>query len=117
MAYNPCLADRVRLQLSETSRVTEQQMFRGLAFLVNGKLCLCVSGQELLVRFSPDLQDALLQKPGCRPMNMNNRLLTGYAYVHPDALETEADLAFWVNLALAFNPLAKAAKKRKKAGA
>lgn len=114
MAYDQHLADRVRLQLSETSKVTEQHIFRGLAFLVNEKLCICVSGPELMVRFNPNLQAELMQKPGCRPMEMKGRVLTGYAYVAANMLTTEEDLAYWVNLALEFNPEAKASKKRKK---
>lgn len=54
MAYDAHLADRVRELLVESSPVTEQKMFGGLAFLVAGKIAVAASSQGgLLVRVNP----------------------------------------------------------------
>ncbi len=38
MAYNEKLADRIRESLAHLSKVEEKKMFRGLTFMVNGKM-------------------------------------------------------------------------------
>ena len=60
MAYDEALADRVRELLAAESRVTEQRMFGGLAFLVGGNMAIAASGQGgALVRVDPDETDGL----------------------------------------------------------
>lgn len=38
--------------------------------------------------------------------------MKGYVFVHPEGIENETQLRHWANLALEFNPKAKASKKR-----
>jgi hypothetical protein len=42
--------------------------------------------------------------------------MKGYVFVHPEGYETEAQLRHWIELALEFNPKAKASKKKREAG-
>ena len=51
MAYDEKLADRIRTTLSEMNvgHIEEKKMFRGMSFLVNGKMCLSVSGDEFML--------------------------------------------------------------------
>jgi len=51
MAYNEKLADRVREALAHLPEVEEKKMFRGVTFMVNGKMCVSVSGDEMMCRF------------------------------------------------------------------
>ena len=88
-------------------------MFRGVTFMVNGKMCVCVSGDEMLCRFDPALQETVVEKNGFRAMKMKGREYKGYGYVSPDALKSKKDFDYWVNLCLAFNSRAKASKKKK----
>jgi hypothetical protein len=48
MPYSIELAERIRkyVQAVPTIKVEEKKMFRGLAFLVNGKMCVNVSGEN-----------------------------------------------------------------------
>ena len=66
MVYDTLLADRVREYLAEFPelKIEEKEMFRGLAFLVNGKMCVNVSGQNLMCRFDPILTEELSEKTG-----------------------------------------------------
>lgn len=50
---------------------------------------------------------------GWEPMGMSNTVMKGYILVSQDVLNRKEDLDFWINLALEFNPLAKASKKKK----
>lgn len=58
-----------------------------------------------------------LDKPGCLPMDFTGRPMKGYLFIIEEGFDMDEDLAYWVDLALAYNPLAKASKKksRKKA--
>ena len=61
MPYNENLADRLREYLAEIPNieVEEKKMFRGLAFLVNDKMCVNVSGDNLMCRFDPDMEEEM----------------------------------------------------------
>ena len=54
MAYDTKLADRIREYLAEIPnlKIEEKKMFRGLTFMVNGKMCINVSGENLMCRFA-----------------------------------------------------------------
>ena len=113
MAYNEKLADRVREALSEVPKikVEEKRMFRGLAFMVNGKMCVNVSGDELMCRFDPDQQESLSERPGFKTMVMKGREYRGFGYVSEEGFKRKKDFDFWVGVCLKFNGKAKASKK------
>src|SRR4051812_47323339 len=111
MAYNEVLTNRVREALTDVANVEEKKMFRGVAFMVNGKLCVSVGDDELMCRVDPKIHDELVEKSGCRTVIMKNREYKGYVYISEDNIETKKDLEYWLSLALSFNPKAKASKK------
>lgn len=117
MAYNEKLADRVREALTHLSKVEEKKMFSGVAFLVNGKMCVNVSHDDLMCRFDPALLESLSDRVGFRPMIMKGRQLKGYCYVSPEGFRTKKDFDFWINVCLDFNSKAKASKKPAKKAA
>jgi TfoX/Sxy family transcriptional regulator of competence genes len=53
MPYNENLAHRIREALEHLPKVEEKKMFRGLTFIVNDKMCAGVSGDEMMLRFTP----------------------------------------------------------------
>jgi len=116
MAYDHKLADRIRAYLADIPglEIEEKEMFRGMTFMVNGKMCVSVSGDEMMVRFDPVWQDAFSERQGFRPMQMKNRLYKGYGYISPDAIRTQKEFIFWIQQCLDFNPRAKASGKKKK---
>jgi len=46
-------------------------------------------------------------------MIMKTKIMSGYILVSEDVLNQDQDLHWWINLALEFNPHAKASKKSK----
>jgi hypothetical protein len=116
MPYDTILADRVREYLTEFTehKIEEKEMFRGLAFLLNGKMCVNVSGQNLMCRFDPALTEELSSKTGFSQMIMKGKEYKGYCYVEPIGIQNKKDLEFWINLCLDFNDRAKSSKTRKK---
>lgn len=108
------LADRVRQLLTAIPRIDieEKKMFRGLAFMVNNKMCVSVSGENLMCRFDPELQDKVAERKGFQTMIMKGSVYRGYCYVRPEGIQTTKDFEFWVNLCLDFNNKAKSSKRK-----
>lgn len=112
MAFNTTLANRIRGHLSELTqlKVEEKKMFRGLTFMVNDKMCISVSGENLMCRFDPNLQDEVAEKTGYQPVIMRGKEYKGYCYVQPIGFETEKDLKYWLQICLDFNKKARSSK-------
>lgn len=89
MAYDLKLADRIREYLAEVPalKIKEKEMFSGLAFLVNGKMCVNVSHENLMCRFNPERFDEVSERMGFLPMIMRGKQLNGYCYVSPDGFK------------------------------
>ncbi|MFN8250337.1 MAG: TfoX/Sxy family protein [Ferruginibacter sp.] len=115
MAYNEKLANQVRELIALThSDVEEKAMFGGLCFMVNGKMCVGVEKERLMVRLDPAVYDTVLEKEGCFPMDFTGKVMKGYVFVDAAALSTKKKLSYWMKLALDYNKIAKASKKKKK---
>ncbi|KFF26829.1 TfoX/Sxy family protein [Chryseobacterium vrystaatense] len=113
MAYSIELADRVREWLSTVDHieVVEKKMFGGLAFLVNGKMCINISHDNLMCRYNPELEDEVSEKKGFLPMIMRGKQLKEYCYVEPVGFQRPDDFEFWMEICLDYNKIAKASKK------
>jgi TfoX/Sxy family transcriptional regulator of competence genes len=97
MAYDEHLAERIRGVLRGREGVTERKMFGGIAFMVGGNMAVGVTRDELMVRVAPDGQDDALAQPHARVMEMGSRPMRGMVGVAPAGVETDDDLARWVN--------------------
>jgi hypothetical protein len=113
MAYNSKLADRIReyLVIYPDLQIKEEIMFGGLAFLVNGKMCVNVSGEDLMCRFNPSLQAEVAERQGYKAMIMKGKELSGYCYVDSTGFDKEFD--YWLKLCLDYNDQAKPSKKKR----
>src|SRR5688572_8331280 len=115
MAYDEPLAARVRGCFKQRKvAFEEKRMMGGLCFLVNGKMCVGVEKERLMVRLDPDIYEPALQRKGCAPMDFTGRPLRGFVFVNAEGFAADADLTSWLELALEFNPKAKASKGRSK---
>ena len=115
MAYSTKLAERIRTYLDGISKIKieEKEMFKGLAFLVNGKMCINVSGENLMCRYDPVLEDEVAERTGFQPMIMKGKQLRGYCYVSEDGYKSKVNFEYWLKLCLDFNEKAKASKRKK----
>ena len=80
--------------------------------MVNDKMCVGVEKERLMVRLDPEKYDEVMKKDGCQPMDFTGRVMKGYVFVDIDALNTKKKLSYWVGLALDYNKIAKATKKK-----
>ncbi len=112
MAYSEIFAQRIREMLVHELDVVEKKMMGGLCFMVNGKMCVGIVQEDLMARIAPEVKPQALARRGCREMDFTGKPLKGFVFVSPESLEHNEDLRYWIDLALAFNPFAKASKKK-----
>lgn len=69
MAYDTKLANRVReyLILFPELKIDEKKMFGGLAFMINGKMCINVSGENLMCRFKSTIPPTTTMRQAGNP--------------------------------------------------
>ena len=115
MAYNEKLADRIREALAAVPELEEKIMFGGVCFMVNGKMCMGVVKDEIMCRIDPEMDEIVLERDGCRPMDFTGRPMKGYVFVSEAGMKNKKELQYWVDLSLEFNARAKSSKKKKTA--
>jgi len=82
MAYDEFLAERIQRVYQERKvPFIAKKMFGGVCYLVDNKMCAGVLKQDLMIMIDP---------------------------VH---IDMDEDLEYWINLAIEYNPRAKASKK------
>lgn len=114
MPYNEHLADRIRRIFQEKKvHFVEKRMMGGLCFMANDKMCVGILKEDLMVRINPDIDTGSLHKEYHRPMDLTGKSMKGFLFVNPEGTDLDHDLEYWVQLALDYNPFARASKKRK----
>jgi len=113
MAYNQKLAERIRQALKGLPNVEEKKMFRGIAFMLNDKMCVTVGDNEMMCRIDPDLHEASIKRKGCRTMIMKGKEYKGWVLISEEGMKTKKDFDHWISLALGFNKKAKSSKTGK----
>jgi len=113
MAYNETLAERIRERLVDLHPIEEKEMMGGLVFMYHGKMCIGIIKDEMMCRIDPALQEQSVEKTGCRIMEFTGRPMKSFILIDESGMRTEKDFNHWIQLALDFNPRAKASKKKK----
>ena len=67
-----------------------------------------------MARIGEEVYQEALKKKFCLPMDFTGRPMKGYVFITSVDLDMDADLDFWIQLCLNFNPFAKSSPKRKK---
>jgi len=112
VAYNEYISNRLVESLNQKNVEFElKKMFGGICFMVQGKMCLGVIKDRLMVRLDPALTEAALTKKGCIPMDFTGRPMKGFVFVESEGFDLEKDLTYWVECALEYNPKAKSSQK------
>ena len=114
MAYNKQLSDRIRTALMDLENIEEKEMFGGVCYMVDGKMCVGVVKDEMMCRINPAVYEEVLEKQGCREMVFTGKPMRGYVFVDESGIKSKKQFEYWINLCLEFNKLAKSSKKKKK---
>ncbi|GGO65233.1 RNA methyltransferase [Microbacterium nanhaiense] len=98
MAYNPEIADRVRAIMEVMGDVDEKRMMGSLAFMVNGKMAVGVSGDEVFFPMGGgEALELALQQGAHRLALASGRSVPFAALTDPD----DDLLADWIGDAVA----------------
>ncbi len=115
MAYNEKMTRRLREALAGVPKVEEKRMFRGVTFMVKGKMLASAGDDQYMFRIDPELHDKVVEEEGVTGVVMRGRNYKGYVRVQEDVVKTKRELDYWVQLALDFNKRAKASPKKSRA--
>ena len=77
-------------------------MFGGVGFLWQGNMCVGVWKTSLIARLGPEQGDAALAEPHVQPFDVTGRPMRGWVMVEADGLDTDEQLAVWIDRAVAF---------------
>jgi TfoX/Sxy family transcriptional regulator of competence genes len=114
MAYNEVTADRIRLALAHLTDVQEKKMFGGLAFMVNGKMCVTAGKDRIMCRIDPAMHENAIKEKGVQTVKMGERVYRGYVHVSDKAIKTDQAFNRWIAMALDFNKISSPAKRQKR---
>jgi TfoX/Sxy family transcriptional regulator of competence genes len=103
MAYDEDLVNRIRELIASEDGYTEQKMFGGIGFMIDGHMAVAVSGEGgLMIHCSKEETEALLAKPGARPFEMRGREMKGWLRVDAESVSTKRALEPWAMQSVAF---------------
>ena len=103
VAYDVQLADRIRARLSEIPGVSEQKMFGGLAFLVNGHMAIAASAKGgVMVRVDPKRSDRLIATTPAELVVMRGRSMPGWLRVQSRDVRTARQLGKWIERSVGY---------------
>jgi TfoX/Sxy family transcriptional regulator of competence genes len=114
MASDPHTLERLRraLQIRKVESY-EKRMFGGVCFMVDDKMCFGTYKSGIMFRVDPELTAQLVVREGVDQMEQGGHSMKGFMLVEPHAYDRDEDMDFWIDLCLAYNPKANAAKKKK----
>ena len=64
MAYNEKMTQRLREALAGVKKVEEKRMFRGVTFMVNGKMLASAGDDQFMFRIDPKLHNEIVENEG-----------------------------------------------------
>ena len=98
MAYDPELAERMRVTLKRWRGIEEKKMFGGYCWMLNGNMLCGVEVGRFMFRVGKELEAVALARPGASPMDITGRPMRGFVWVKARELEGKA-LRDWLKLA------------------
>lgn len=102
MSYDKSIAKRMRDHFADTDGIAERLMMGALCFMVDGHMCCGVTGDHLMIRVGSDGYADALREPHVVPMTMSGRSPRGFVLISPKGVESDADMARWIERGRAF---------------
>jgi hypothetical protein len=102
MPYDELLARRVRPLMALRRGFSEKKMFGGVAYFIDGNLCVGVSKASLIVRVGLEAYQAALAEPHVATFGPVKRPMRGWVLVAPEGLEEMSSIRAWVERGVDF---------------
>lgn len=84
------------------TRLSNGKCSVGSLVMLNGHMTVGVSGPDIIVRVGAESYEATLTLPGTSGFGPAGRTMKGWVLVDAGAVESEADLADWVQRAVSY---------------
>jgi hypothetical protein len=102
MASDPKLVARLEALLAGRPGVTPRTMFGGVAYMLNGNMCVGVHKRWLIIRAGERRAVPLLERAHVRPMDVTGKPMKGWIMIGPEGVKRGTDLARYVDAAIEF---------------
>ena len=102
MSYDEGVAERIREIMQDIPGCHEKKMFGGIAFMLNGNMCVGVVKDELMLRVGLEQYEETLARAFVRKMDFTGKPMRGLVYVEADGFSEDEALAKWIQCALKF---------------
>lgn len=113
MAYDQELSEKLKNTAIKMNIYHHtKNMFGGLCFMVDDKMCFGIVKDKLMVRVDPDEYEELFKEKGASVMDFTKRPMKGYLNISDEGLQSNEQLEFWIQKCLDYNPKAKSSKKK-----
>src|SRR6266536_5451520 len=90
-------------EIASEDGYTEQKMFGGIGFMIDGHMAVGVSGGGgLMIHCSKEETEALLAPSRCGPFEMRGREMKGWLRVDAESVSTKRALEPWAMQSVAF---------------
>jgi len=101
MAYDESLAKRIDELVKGKKGVTRKEMFGGIAYLLNGNMCVGVHKDELIVRYDPKKTEEITTDKHVRPFDITGRPMKGWSLVNKEGTKGSG-LDKWFEFSLSY---------------
>ena len=102
MAYDEGLAERLTECIPDNQGLTENRMFGGFGYMLNGNMCVGIHKETLIIRVGVDTAEKILAEDHVRPMDFTGRVMKGWATVEPEAISEDEDITRFCQYAIDF---------------
>src|SRR5205809_4306153 len=101
MAYDESLAKRIDELVKGKKGVTRKPMFGGIAYLLNGNMCVGVHKDELIIRYDPKKTEEITTDKHVRPFDITGRPMKGWSLVNKEGTKGSG-LDKWFEFSLSY---------------
>lgn len=96
------LVERIRPFMKRRKGYSEQKMFGGVCFMINGNMCVGPWKGSLIVRLPKEDHDATQSERHAKPMDITGKVMRGWARIEPNGIASDDELKSWIARAAKF---------------
>jgi len=101
MAYDESLSKRIDKLIESKKGFTRKEMFGGVAYLLNGNMCVGIHKNQLIIRYDPKVSAEITADKNVHPFDITGRPMKGWSLVGGEGIKGDA-LRKWFDLSFSF---------------
>lgn len=103
MAFDEILAQRIQNKLFDLKiQFEEKRMFGGLAFMIQGKMCIGITKNQMMLHVLDEHYDFLIEENYVHPMQFTGKTMRGFLFIDQEAFINESEFEKFIQLGLEF---------------